>query len=286
MQGNPRSALRACATGPAAALLQQLVAECSEQTAISCDYWRQQCLDDAGCGQCLTAMGDLQSTSQIADGALSQDCATLMSDPDSRSRLIMRLYITSCPEATINSCTRQMWNCVTAEPECAQCLSSTPHPNSTTLCENIFNSVDAPDCKTCPVEVDIMNNIVLATSVVGALSTVACVCVILLIVAHGKDLKSLRDRILIGLMSSVSGPAQSVVVAMLTLVLLQNAVYSSANTLPFDQLRTDVENCGKLAMSFEGIRFGRAWWFWGKVRRPTWASVKVQCLLTPSLPFM
>lgn len=55
----------------------------------------------------------------------------------------------------------------------------------------------------------------------------------------------MRDRIVVGLM-------------------LTNAVYSSANAIPMQALLTGITTCGQLMMSFYAIRFGRAWWFFGK----------------------
>ena len=46
--------------------------------------------------------------------------------------------------------------------------------------------------------------------------------------------------------------------------MLANAVYSSSNAIPLNALRASIADCGRLAMSFDAIRFGRAWWFCGK----------------------
>jgi hypothetical protein len=73
----------------------------------------------------------------------------------------------------------------------------------------------------------------------------ACIAVATTVLAHGRDRISMRDRIVVGLM-------------------LANAVYSTANTIPLNVLRTGVVDCGRLAMSFDAIRAGRAWWFCGK----------------------
>jgi hypothetical protein len=45
---------------------------------------------------------------------------------------------------------------------------------------------------------------------------------------------------------------------------MANAVYSTANVVPLNALRSDNINCGRLAMSFDTIRLGRALWFCGK----------------------
>jgi hypothetical protein len=95
-------------------------------------------------------------------------------------------------------------------------------------------------CAPCPASVHNINSIVVATAIVGGASAVACLAVAATIVAHERDRVSMRDRIVVGLM-------------------MANAVYSTANTIPLNELRTGVVNCGRMALSFEAIRFGRAW---------------------------
>ena len=100
-------------------------------------------------------------------------------------------------------------------------------------------------CESCPHSVYVVNDIVYATGVVGAASATVCLAVAVTIVARGRDCISMRDRIVLGLM-------------------LINAVYSTANTLPLNELQTGAITCGRLAMPLYAIRFGRAWWFCGK----------------------
>jgi hypothetical protein len=100
-------------------------------------------------------------------------------------------------------------------------------------------------CAECPDAVRDINTIVLATTVVGGASVVACLMVVAAIVAHGRARVSMRDRIVVGMM-------------------LANTVYSSANAIPLNSLATHVADCGELALGFGTIRFGRAWWFGGK----------------------
>ena len=80
---------------------------------------------------------------------------------------------------------------------------------------------------------------------VGGISVVVCLFVITTMVAHGHDRISMRNRIVLGLM-------------------MTNTVYSSANIIPINELRTGVLDCGRLVLSFDKIRFGRALWFCGK----------------------
>jgi hypothetical protein len=114
-------------------------------------------------------------------------------------------------------------------PQCSQILKA--------------NGVTAA-CAECTETVFLINKIVIATSVVGLVSVVACLAVILAILC-GRQL-STRDRIVVGLMWA-------------------NAIYSSANAIPLLKLHTGLSNCGSIFLSFETIRFGRAWWFFGKV---------------------
>jgi hypothetical protein len=101
-------------------------------------------------------------------------------------------------------------------------------------------------CQPCSsTGLQTINSVVFATAMVGGASTAACLAVGLSIVAHGRDRESLRARIVLGLMTV-------------------NAVYSSANAIPLAALLTSATHCGDLALSFETIRFGRAWWFAGK----------------------
>jgi hypothetical protein len=90
-----------------------------------------------------------------------------------------------------------------------------------------------------------INTVVFATATVGWASAAVCLVIVSTIVAHGHDRVSMRDRIVVGLM-------------------MANAVYSTANAIPLNALRTGVIDCGRLAMSFDVIRLGRALWFCGK----------------------
>jgi hypothetical protein len=100
-------------------------------------------------------------------------------------------------------------------------------------------------CQQCSSTVHTINSVVFATATIGGVSTAACLAVGLTIVAHSRDRESQRARIMLGLM-------------------VANAVHSSANAIPLAALLTSATHCGDLALSFETIRFGRAWWFTGK----------------------
>jgi len=95
-------------------------------------------------------------------------------------------------------------------------------------------------CQECPVAVYTSNVIAVATAVVGGVSVVACLATILVIIAWRKDSESPRFRVIIGLM-------------------IANAVYSMANTIPMDLLETGIDDCGEFTMSSADRAFGRAW---------------------------
>lgn len=57
-------------------------------------------------------------------------------------------------------------------------------------------------CLPCPDAVVTINLLVIATTVIGSVSMAACLCVVVAIIAHGRDLVSMRDRIIIGLMAA------------------------------------------------------------------------------------
>jgi hypothetical protein len=86
---------------------------------------------------------------------------------------------------------------------------------------------------------------VFATSVIGGVSAAACIAIVISIVVHGRVSASLRDRITIGLM-------------------MANALYSCANTIPINSLSTSDSHCGLFALSITNIRIGRTIWMGGK----------------------
>jgi hypothetical protein len=132
-----------------------------------------------------------------------------------------------------------------SRPFCQSCLNgSIVGPR----CDFIFAPSGlnvAGFCTKCSSTVFLINKVVLATSIVGGVSVVACSWIILSLVAYGRDLVSLRDRLIIGLMVS-------------------NCVYSGANAIPMGSMYTDEIHCGQLKLSLETIRLGRAFWFGGK----------------------
>ena len=138
-------------------------------------------------------------------------------------------------------------NCVNAYGNiCLTCLTGSVAPSQRKTCADLAEEYSyEARCQPCSGSVHTINSVVFATAVVGGASAMLCLAVIVTIVAHSRDRVSMRDRIVVGLM-------------------MANAVYSTANAIPLNALHTDVVNCGRVAVSFDVIRFGRAWWFCGK----------------------
>ena len=97
---------------------------------------------------------------------------------------------------------------------------------------------------SCPDSVAINNRVVIATSVFGVIGLIAALSAAAVIYGYRKDTRSLRERILFGIMFG-------------------NAIYSLTNTIPVGYESTAPESCGNSLMaSSEGAI--RGMWFWGK----------------------
>jgi hypothetical protein len=240
-------ATHACRDSPSAEVLDSLVVGCVQNDPLGCSFWQQRCFQSADCTECMAAMDDASSPSTITTGAMTASCTRALASPASLTPLTN--FIDFCPANTVSFCNKLVFFCVLSNPVCARCVAHTATAAEAPLCDGLLNASGfgiTTACRECPGTVRFINRLVLATSVVGGVSVVACLVVVIVLVAHGRDRVSMRDRIVIGLM-------------------LSNAAYSSANAIPLNRLRTGVANCGQLALSFEVIRIGRAWWFFGKV---------------------
>ena len=183
----------------------------------------------------------------IAEDWLTPSCQAVMISDDDLP--ILQSVVQECPY--YGNCRAAVLNCMNGNLKggaCYNCILDLPPPGDDDDVDCSFLAHEYGydvACKSCSDSVDTINAIVLATAVVGMASATICIAVVVTVVAHGRDRASMRDRIVIGLM-------------------LANGVYSSANTIPLNAMRTGVLDCGRLAMSFDVIRFGRAWWFAGK----------------------
>eukprot|EP00035_Acanthoeca_spectabilis_P014874 m.293067 g.293067 ORF g.293067 m.293067 type:complete len:429 (+) comp16239_c0_seq3:797-2083(+) len=152
----------------------------------------------------------------------------------------------SCFSPFSSTCAKYVYSCVSLSyPYCLECLTN-PLISTSSTCRDLMSTYAiSSTCAPCPESVHVTNHIVIATSIVGGISLVACLAVVLTIIAYEKDRVSIADRIIVGM-------------------LLANAVYSLANAVPQNLLHTDVVNCGSFQLSFDQLRFWRAVWFGGK----------------------
>ena len=261
--GNGAGAARQC---PAASTSGELLdsamlnghSRCADSTATACDFALQRCADAADCYNCLTAMSSDGSAEGVIRDWSSPSCSKLAASTLGSDMLYMQSVITLCPN--FGNCQKAVSVCLLYETSgapqnCLSCINETFMLGNTSADDDAkFDCIEGYNqdfdlvnsCKpSCSNLVETINAVVLATAVVGGVSATICITVAFTILAHGRDLVSMRDRIVIGLM-------------------LTNAVYSTANAIPISALRTGALTCGRLALSFDAIRIGRALWFCGK----------------------
>jgi hypothetical protein len=243
--GDAALAAQQCAVGPAAYLLDRLVTNCVQSNLLSCDFWRQRCFDDTDCSQCFAALDEGRSVPALVSGALSADCADAHTIRSAYEPL--GNFFASCPSEIVNECLGETFFCVFFNfPLCADCLSNVTL-EATPTCQAVLNESGfgvTSSCRECSAEIHLINTIVLATAIVGGISAGACLAVVAFMLIRGLHRESMRDRIVMGLM-------------------LANAVFSTANAIPVGRLKSNFVNCGQVALTFDEIRFGRAWWFGG-----------------------
>jgi serine/threonine protein kinase len=238
-----------------------VVDDCAPRSTTDCDFARAFCAGTKYCGACLdditNAVDQTNSRAIAAAFGTSASCRVALralqpNNPNGSLSIDSSLYAL---HAYASSCPTDSSACLSAVVNMARkygdkvlsCINGSTHPIDTEFCnsETLKRYDLDTSCQPCPRSVHVVNYIVIATAAVGGASTVVCLGVVATIFAHGHDRASTRDRIIAGLM-------------------LSNAIYSSANAIPINGLLTGVTTCGQLMMSFEAIRFGRAWWFCGK----------------------
>eukprot|EP00035_Acanthoeca_spectabilis_P011822 m.208487 g.208487 ORF g.208487 m.208487 type:complete len:680 (-) comp15455_c0_seq1:2958-4997(-) len=96
----------------------------------------------------------------------------------------------------------------------------------------------------CP-ETQVFDAVIVATSAVGNISVLACIAVILLVVAYDDHKKTLRSRSIIGLMAS-------------------NVLYSLGNSIPPLYLTRNPVDCAYNELTFVLQRWERSLWVCGK----------------------
>jgi hypothetical protein len=224
--------------------LSVVVDSCVASDPVACDFWLQRCADNITCANCLADIGNGDSARAIAADLSTPRCRKALSNKN-LANLYLDSITFSCPK--ISTCRGAVTSCVRIYgDDCIACINGSAPAKQASFCSELSQEFgyDAK-CAPCPASVHTINVVVVATSAVGGASASACIAVATTIVAHGRDRVSMRDRIVVGLM-------------------LTNAVYSTANAIPLNALRTGVIDCGRLAMSFDVIRLGRALWFCGK----------------------
>lgn len=230
-----------------AVLLDHVVNECTASTEVGCRFWQARCLADPRCNDCFEALGLDRSAEDIVTGSASPACAGIVARPI--ALWYLGNYVKGCPATVVDECRGTTYFCVMFDPFCDNCLrNDTARPTS--FCQDIIGPKGydlASVCSGCPNEIAAVNKLTLATAVVGGVSVVACLGVIGVIVSVGAHRRALRDRVVLT-------------------VMVANAIYSSANMIPENLLKDGAVGCGEAALSFATIRFGRSWWFCGKVR--------------------
>lgn len=228
------------------ALLDTVVYNCGSHTNLICEYWKERCRGRAECWACLQAMSYGASAGAVIEGSSHSSCEALRAasnEPFSNLAFLNQVFV-ACPESSISNCAELVSKCVMQNPYCAACLNGSAANAS--QCHEMLSNFEIPDsCSACPAIVSRINEIVIATAVVGGLSVIACLVVIVQIIAHGRDAIAMRDRIIVGIM-------------------IANSIYSSANAIPLNLVHTGFINCGASVLHFSTVRYGRACWFGGK----------------------
>jgi serine/threonine protein kinase len=241
--GDGADAARQCSQKDASQeALDNVVGACVAGDEAVCGFAEQRCAQNANCSACLAGMSNSNTGVDIVNDFSSASCIKAMQDSYASAYLLT--ISQGCPgishcRATVSAC---LLGSNHRKDLCGPCVDGSAPAADAAICSAILQGVS---CDPCPASVHTINRIVFVTVFIGGASAAICVWVIATIVAHGRDRASMRDRIVVGLM-------------------LANAVYSTANAIPLNALHTDVDACGQLAMSFDAIRFGRAWWFCGK----------------------
>jgi hypothetical protein len=192
-----RRAAEACPPPTAAAThINDLAYFCIGPSALGCEFWTARCVSNPTCAACHAALaGGIRA---IARGAIGPKCAPLHTSPD-LLRVVTSIVYT-CPRFTL--CPARVSQCAIESTRCGECIVEYGHsPPQSSSCADLLGSHGVTSsCTACPPEVFMTNDIVLATQVVGVVSVILCIAVVTVILAHGRDQTSMRDRIVIGLM--------------------------------------------------------------------------------------
>ena len=221
-----------------------LVARCMPQTQTGCDFFLDRCSEAPYCMACLDAIHELGGrggASGIIRGMSTPSCTSATNI----SGYQLANVVNNCPR--YSTCQRWTALCIFMHPSCLLCLNGSAGQDDVHCAELLSDTAYAVDssCAPCSRDVKTINIIVMVTSAVGSASVVACMMVVVVILAQGANTESIRDRLIIGMMSA-------------------NAIYSLANAFPINGLVDSDSECGHFAFSFTLIQIGRALWFGGK----------------------
>lgn len=220
--------------------LDDIVSQCSFYSASACAYWRGRISDNMNLQPCLSQMGYGTDPEVIAVGSMTTECTHAQ---DSGVHLVSQ-YINACSD----NCARSVYYCTMGQKDnaslCAKCFLGEQGCTSRGLCM-VEERLSNPCFTDCDESWVTANRLALATMVIGIISVLACLSVVAVILAHSRDLISLRERLILSMM-------------------IANLVYSSANALDLQSVELEPGKCGQISMSYEAQTFGRAWWFCGK----------------------
>jgi hypothetical protein len=253
IDGNVIGAVQHCTpsmpdTANSSVLLDNVAFACTADNDLSCSYFKARCNQNVTCRDCFSDVGGAQTAQEMARAFLnSTSCLAVIGNGSSAGSVGDLLFnvFEQCGPTGFTACQDFTARCILGTGgACARCLEGPVPPQND--CEAMLTEYSLHEaCQPCSSAVYEYNRIVLATSVVGGLSTLPCLGVIIAIVAYSKDTMYIRSRIIIGLMVS-------------------NIVYSIGNAIPVAMLQTFVNTCGQTSLSFSTMRFGRSVWFAGK----------------------
>lgn len=269
---DPSGAVAECSSGTGKEELDVMVRQCVSGVDLSCTFWRARCEADPACRDCFDAMGSGSSPSAMIAGSTDPSCAATRESASSASALLGAFD--SCPLTKVgttllcclpdccstktltyrsllqvNSCMARITGCVLGNARCAECLVTLNGgipPGGSDDCAELLGvtGYDVDLACFCP-ETQVLDAVIVATSAVGSISVLACIAVILLVVAYDDHKKTLRSRIIIGLMAS-------------------NVLYSLGNSIPPLYLTRNPVDCAYNELTFVLQRWERSLWVCGK----------------------
>lgn len=195
--------------------------------------------------QCFTTLSDIQDNNlpQVGNSFYALNVMQFFAKEllSNNCREVPQPYMENVSTDCFGPCLGKVYLC-TLDAECTSCLSTT---GSSANCDSTAMADVMSTCG-CPHAYEVDNVLVIATSIIGAISVVGCLLVLVVIWAHNKDRRSLRDRILVGFF-------------------VANMIFSLANTIPYNLVRINAESCSSLDDQSPQFRcFAQGMWMCGK----------------------